>query len=47
MSHIDLLEGGIEILQQENTKLCNGAVERRAKKKEKTASAFYSISSYY
>ena len=35
MSHMDSLEGGMEILQQENTELCNGAVERRAKKKKK------------
>ena len=32
---MDLLEGGMEILQQENTKLYNGAAERRAKKKKK------------
>ena len=32
---MDLLEEGMEILQQKNTKLCNGAVERRAKKKNR------------
>jgi len=32
---MDSLEEGIEILQQENTELRNGAVERRAKKKKK------------
>ena len=32
---MDLLEEGIEILQQENTKLYNGAAERRARKKKK------------
>ena len=32
---MDLLEEGIEILQQENTKLCNSAVEKRAKKKNR------------
>jgi len=32
---MDSLEEGIEILQQENTELCNSAVERRAKKKNR------------
>ena len=32
---MDSLEEGIEILQQENTKLYNGATKRRAKKKKK------------
>jgi len=35
ISHMDSLEEGIEILQQENTELRNGAAERRAKKKKK------------
>ena len=35
ISYMDLLEEGIEILQQENTKLRNSAIERRAKKKNK------------
>jgi len=32
---MDSLEEGIEILQQENTELYNGAAERRAKKKNR------------
>ena len=32
---MDLLKEGMEILQQENTELCNGAAEKRAKKKNK------------
>ena len=35
MSHMDSLEEGMEILQQENTELHNGAAEKRAKKKNK------------
>ena len=32
---MDLIDEGIEILRLENTELCNGAVDRRAKKKKK------------
>ena len=35
MSYMDSLEEGMEILQQENTELRNGAAERRARKKKK------------
>ena len=32
---MDLIDEGIEILRLKNTELCNGAVDRRAKKKKK------------
>ena len=32
---MDLMDKGIEILQLENTELCNGAVNKKAKKKKK------------
>ena len=35
ISYMDLMDKGIEILRLENTELCNGAVDRRAKKKKK------------
>jgi hypothetical protein len=34
------MDEGIEILQLENTELCNGATDRRAKKKE-AGNTFY------
>jgi len=35
ISHIDLMDEGIEILRLENTELRNSAADRRAKKKKK------------
>jgi len=35
ISHIDLIDKGIEILRLENTELYNSTADRRAKKKKK------------
>ena len=40
ISHIDLIDRGIEILRLENTELRNSAIDKIAKKK-KAGSAFY------
>jgi len=37
ISYMDSMDEGIEILRLENTELCNGAADRRAKKKKKWA----------
>ena len=37
---MDLIDKGIKILQLENMELCNGAINRRAKKKKKQVVLF-------